>query len=139
MIKSVIDTAISGIPGISPRDKGDGVIAVRRVTNGKPENAVDSNNGTFWMASDTDVQPWLEADLGSVKKINKCELYFVASTLRHTWKLEKSIDGKKWITVKTSIEPVLKSPEVADKIGLVRYLKVTVLSGVPGLWEMKLY
>jgi beta-xylosidase len=139
LIKSVIDTAISGIAGISPRDKGNGVIAVQRVMNGKPENAVDGNNGTFWMAPGTDVQPWLEADLGSVKNINKCELYFVASSLGHTWKLEKSIDGKKWVTVKTSTEQVLKSPEVADKIGLVRYLKVTVLSGVPGLWEMKLY
>jgi hypothetical protein len=139
LIKSIIDTAISGIAGIAPRDKGEGVVAVERTMNGKPENAVDGNNGTFWMASGKDTQPWLEADLGSPKKINRCELYFVASTLGHTWRLEKSIDGKKWLTVKINTETVVRSPEVAAKIGLARYVRVTILSGAPGLWEMKLY
>jgi beta-xylosidase len=139
LIKATIDTGISTLQNFPSRYTGPGVVAVQRVSSSKPGNAFDNSNDTYWMCVTTDKQPWIQADLGAVKTVKSCDLFFVESSLGHTWKLEKSKDGQKWETVKTQATPVIMSPESISKIGQARYLKLTILSGAPGLWEMKVY
>jgi beta-xylosidase len=139
VIKVSIDTALDKLQNMASRYSGPDVVNVQRISTAKPENAFDNSNSTYWMANGTDTQPWLQADLGSVKTLKSVNLFFVESSLGHTWKLETSKDGKTWQTVKTQAQPVIMSPETISKIGQVRYLKLTILSGAPGLWEMKIY
>ncbi|MBW4891603.1 family 43 glycosylhydrolase [Mucilaginibacter sp. HMF5004] len=139
LIKVAIDTALDKLQTMASRYSGLDVVNTERISTAKPENAFDGLNSTYWMANVTDTQPWIQADLGAVKNIKSVDLFFVESTLGHTWKLEASKDGKTWQTVKTQSAPVLMSPESAGKIGQARYLKLTILSGAPGLWEIKIY
>lgn len=139
LVKTTIDTVLDKVQGMSSHNNGSDVVAVQRIASAKPENAVDGSNGTYWMAAADDKTPWLQVDMGAVKNIKTCRMYFVESTLGHTWKLERSVDGKAWETVKTQDQPIIKSPQVVDNPGKARYFRVTVLSGAPGLWEFKLY
>ncbi|WP_183580874.1 family 43 glycosylhydrolase [Mucilaginibacter sp. X5P1] len=137
MIRATIDTAVADRqPGT--RTNPTDIIAVQRTVTFRPENAADGSNGTYWMAASGDQNAWLQADLGAIKNVRTCSLYFFKPTLGTAWKLEKSDDGKIWKTVKTESSPKIMSPHVATRIGRTRYLKITILSGAPGLWEIKL-
>ena len=104
------------------------------------DKAVDNQNGTRWMAADTDTQPWYQLDFGAVKNLKTCYLYFVNPTLGHSWTLEKSTDGRHWQKVNAGLATaVIRSPEQVNTIGKARYLRVNITAGAAGLWEVAVY
>lgn len=139
IIKTTIDTVIEKLINMPPKFVESELENVQRTVDFKPENVIDGSNGTFWMCDSTDKQPWFQIDLGVVKQVKSLELFFLKSTLGHTFKIEKSDDGQEWKTVDTTVSEIIQSPQVINKIGKTRFLKVTVLSGAPGLWEAKIY
>ena len=113
--------------------------SVQRTMDFKPENAIDGSNGTFWMSDNADKQPWYQIDLGAIKRVKSLEIFFLKSTLGHSFKIEKSEDGQKWEAVKIPESQGIRSPEVINELGKTRFVKLTILSGTPGLWELKVY
>ena len=71
--------------------------------------------------------------------LNRCEMFFTLPAFGHTWILEKSTDGKQWQVCDIQNEKAVRSPHVATGIGDARYLKVKIVTGNPGLWEIKVY
>lgn len=102
-------------------------------------NALDNSNFTEWWAAPEDTQKWWQVDLGKVKKLDHCEIFFAHPTLGHAFKVEKSLDGKNWQLIKDEKEIVIRSPHVAKEIGKTRYLRLHILEGTPGIWEVKIY
>lgn len=139
IIKTTIDTVIDKLLAMPPKFVESELANVQRIMDFKAENAIDGSNGTFWMSDNTDKQPWYQVDLGTVKRVNSLELFFVKSTLGHNFKIEKSEDGQAWKAVNISASKVIRCPEVISMIGKTRFIKVTILSGAPGLWELKVY
>lgn len=119
-------------------DEAFAVTATREFTY-QPENATDGSNGTRWMASCNDKLPCLTLDFGEIKKVGKCEMYFNFPAFGHAWILEKSSDGKGWEVCAMQNEAVARSPHVANEIGEARYLRLKIIQGSPGLWEIKIY
>lgn len=103
------------------------------------KNAIDGSYGTCWRADDTDAKPWWQIDLGAAKTVKRVEMAFVEPTLGHAWSLEKSTDGRTWEPCGEQREIAIRSPHVVENIGTTRYLKVTITSGKPGLWEFRVF
>ncbi|MFV8325315.1 family 43 glycosylhydrolase [Flavobacterium sp. ZS1P14] len=139
IIKTTIDTVIDKLLAMPPKFVESELANVQRTMDFKSENAIDASNGTFWMCDTTDKQPWYQIDLGAVKRVKSLELFFLKSTLGHSFKIEKSDDGQEWKTVNIPVSQLIRSPEVINKIRKTRFLKLTILSGAPGLWEVKVY
>lgn len=101
--------------------------------------AGDESNGTCWMAAETDANPWIMVDLQAVLEVDECQLAFVHPAEGHCWRLEKSSDGKKWETC--ALQETLKacSPHVVKVGDKVRYLRLSIDKGAPGLWEWKIF
>ena len=55
------------------------------------------------------------------------------------WVLKASIDGKNWQIVAEEKIRAFRSPHEAGMIGKCRFLRVHILEGTPGIWEMKFY
>ncbi|MFV5693511.1 family 43 glycosylhydrolase [Flavobacterium sp. LT1R49] len=112
---------------------------LKRTENYSPVNAIDGSNGTRWMADSTDVSAWYQVDLGSVIKIKKAAAYFSKPTAGHAYKLEYSQDGIRWKVCGGHAAIKVQSPHMDLFSIKARFLKLTFLSGVPGLWEFKVY
>jgi hypothetical protein len=112
---------------------------LRRTETFIPGNAIDGSNGTRWMATSSDSEPWFSVDLGKVQKIKRCESSFVKPTAGHAYRLEYSIDGKNWKGCGGHTEVLIQSPHIDTPAIKARYLKITILKGTPGLWEFKVY
>lgn len=119
-------------------DEATAVMATREFTY-EPKNAIDGSNGTRWMASGDDKRPWLMLDFGEQKSLATCEMSFNFPAFGHAWILEKSLDGKSWEVCAMQNEAVARSPHVACDLGEARYLRVKIIQGDPGLWEIKVY
>ena len=104
-----------------------------------PDLALDESNGSRWMAKGGDANPWWQIDLGEPRDIVGTEAYFVKPAAGHAYKLESSLDGETWSPYGGHAEVVLRSPHVDQKAARVRYLRVTILAGDPGLWEFRVY
>ncbi|HEX8024277.1 family 43 glycosylhydrolase [Mucilaginibacter sp.] len=139
VIKTTIDTVIDKLIAMPPKFVETELANVQRAMDFKPENAVDGSNGTFWMSDNADKQPWYQMDLGAIRRVNSLEFFFVKSTLGHSYKIEKSEDGNTWKAINIPASQEIRSPEVINKIGKTRFVKLTILSGAPGLWEVKVY
>jgi len=110
----------------------------RRTEYFNPEFAADGMNGSRWMAQDDDPSPTLTIDLGKKTKIRRSEICFVRPTAGHAYTLETSADGKHW-TICGGHNDVRKQSPHVDKIkGRHRYLRVTITSGVKGIWEWRI-
>ena len=103
-----------------------------------PKFAFDQANGSRWMPADTDSIPWMKIDLGEAKNIERSDLYFIRPTSPHKYILETSLDGESWTRHDMDTEGI-RSPHSNWFDSPVRYLKVTILEGEPGLWEWKVY
>ena len=100
-------------------------------------SAFDENIGTYWSAQTGKKGEWLIADLGSVCRINACQLFFPEnktqitksdSTHARRYLIEYSIDKKNWkkLIDKTSNTECLTNPYEELKIPvLAQYLKIT--------------
>ena len=102
-------------------------------------HVADESNGTRWMAADTDSSPFITVDLKEIRKVGECQFYFTRPTEGHTWRLEKSIDGKHWQTCAEQGKVQVCSPHIAREIGETRYLRLHIRRGDAGLWEWKIY
>ena len=102
-------------------------------------HVADESNGTRWMAADTDSSPFITVDLKEIRKVGECQLYFTRPTEGHTWRLEKSIDGKHWQMCAEQGKVQVCSPHIAKEIGETRYLRLHIRRGDAGLWEWKIY
>ena len=112
---------------------------LERVETYAPTNAIDGYNGTRWMAASDDQNAWLQVDLGAPREIHRTEAYFVRPAAGHAYKLEYSLDGKSWKTYGEHDQVVICSPHRDAKPVRARYLKLTILKGIPGLWEFRVY
>lgn len=104
-----------------------------------PERALDDSNGSRWMAAAGDAMPWWQIDLGAPRDIVSTEAYFVKPAAGHAYKLESSLDGQSWEPYGGHAEVALRSPHVDHKPARVRYLRLTILAGEPGLWEFRVH
>ena len=102
-------------------------------------HVADESNGTRWMAADTDSSPFITVDLKGIRNVNECQFYFTRPTEGHTWRLEKSMDGKNWRTCAEQAKVEVRSPHLAKEIGEARYLRLHIRRGDAGLWEWKIY
>lgn len=119
-------------------DKGS-VKSYTRTHTYQAASVADESNGTRWMAADTDSSPYITADLKEIRNISECQFYFTRPTEGHTWRLEKSMDGKHWQTCAEQGKVQVRSPHIADGIGKARYLRLHIRRGDAGLWEWKIY
>jgi hypothetical protein len=111
----------------------------RRTETFAPEFATDDSNGSRWMAAADDPAPWWQIDLGSPRDIVRTEACFVKPAAGHAYKLESSLDGRTWEPYGGHADVVPRSPHVDKKNARVRYLRLTILEGEPGLWEFRVY
>lgn len=123
----------------NPKPNGGSEVQASRTFTYEPHNAVDGSNGTRWVASREDKTPHLTLDLGKVLNIKQCEMAFTHPALGHSWILEKSLDEKNWQVCSMQDEPIARSPHIATKIREARYLRIKIIKGNPGLWEIKVY
>jgi hypothetical protein len=112
---------------------------VERTFGYLPENVADGSNGTRWQADTGDKEPWLMIDFGRKINISQCEIAFAFPTFGHAWELQKSNDGEKWESCKKVEEIEVCSPHISKDIGKARFLKVIVLKGSPGIWELRVF
>jgi hypothetical protein len=120
-------------------NKDSATIQVEREFTYLPGNAIDQSYGTRWRALEEDKDPWISFDLGSVRQITSCEMYFVLPALGTAWTLERSTDGHKWTVCSQQQDPTARSPHIAQHIGAARFLRLRITKGEPGLWEMKIF
>ncbi|MDT3387224.1 MAG: family 43 glycosylhydrolase, partial [Bacteroidota bacterium] len=112
---------------------------LHRVEYFSPQFASDHANGSRWMALDEDSSCWLVADLGRKEFIGRSEIAFVRPTAGHAYRLEGSVDGRKWTLCGGHDDIRIQSPHV-DEIGQkYRYLRLKITSGVKGVWEWQIY
>jgi hypothetical protein len=104
-----------------------------------PGHATDGSNGSRWMAAPDDKTPWLQIDLGAARDIVGTEAYFVQPTHGHAYKIESSLDGKTWRPYAEHADVRVQSPHIDKQPVRTRYLRLTVLHGTPGLWELRVY
>lgn len=133
---SVVD--IETQPNQPLPDKGS-VKKYTRTHTYQAAQVADESNGTRWMAADDDSSPFITADLKKVCNVGECRFYFTSPTEGHTWRLEKSMDGKHWQTCAEQGKVKACSPHVAEKIGEARYLRLHIRRGDAGLWEWKIF
>lgn len=110
-----------------------------RVETYAAANALDGYNGTRWLAAAEDTAAWFQVDLGAPRDIRRTEVYFVKPAGGHAYRLEWSLDGQTWQPYGGHDEVILRSPHCDKKQVQARYLKLTILKGEPGLWEMRVY
>lgn len=104
-----------------------------------PKFATDGSNGSRWMAAPNDTTPWFQIDLGAPRDVLGTEAYFVQPTHGHAYKIEASLDGKVWQTYAEHADARIQSPHADKKSTRTRYLRLTILQGTPGLWELRVY
>jgi hypothetical protein len=64
---------------------------------------------------------------------------FTFPSYGHAWVLEKSVNGKDWEVCGKEEKIKECSPHIVKLSGKARYLRVTILKGSGGIWEMKVY
>ncbi len=110
-----------------------------RVETYAPANAINESNGTRWLAAAGDTNPWWQVDLGAPRDIRRTEAFFVKPAADHAYRIEWSLDGLNWQPYGGHDDVILRSPHRDEKAVRVRYLKLTILKGEPGLWEFRIY
>lgn len=119
-------------------DEFTSIVSTREFTY-ESQNAVDGSNGTRWIASGEDKRPYLMLDFGEVKRLGQCEMSFTFPAFGHAWILEKSSDAKNWEVCAMQNDAVARSPHIAQVSAEARYLRLKIINGNPGLWEIKVY
>jgi Glycosyl hydrolases family 43/F5/8 type C domain len=130
-------TASSTMPALKVVPRSDK--SLDRTETYLPGNALDGSNGSRWLAAGNDTNSWWQLDLGKVQRIKRTEACFVKPTAGHAYKLETSRDGKTWQPYGGHEDVVLQSPHGDAKMARARYLRLTILKGTPGLWELRVY
>ena len=119
-------------------NESNGQLAERYFQYGAP-NIADNSNGSCWRAAPDDKNPWVVVDLKNKQTVSSVEIAFTLPTYGHSWVLEKSNNGKKWTMCAREDQKKVKSPHVVNGIGKARFLRLSVLEGEAGVWELKVY
>ena len=132
---------VSSSRGEIPSRKGyPGYLYSELATIYERAGIVDGANGSRWMAAAEDsINPWIVADLGTVKKVRRSEMYFVRPTAGHAYVIEASMDGKVWQEFAVHQDRKMCSPHTDVLNKRFRYLRIKILKGVPGIWEWNIY
>lgn len=104
-----------------------------------PRFAVDGMNGSRWMAQGEDSQPTLTLDLGRRRRVRHSEICFVRPTAGHAYRLEISDDGTHWQAYGGHTDMQMRSPHTDLINRKCRYMRLTILEGVAGVWEWRVY
>lgn len=104
-----------------------------------PDFITDGANGSRWMAAENDTLPYAIIDLGDAKDIAESNLYFVRPTAGHAYRLDCSKDGIHWEACGGHADIIKQSPHTDIINKQARFLRVTILKGVTGIWEWKVY
>ncbi len=137
--KEKVSTEKVEIDQNDPKPNEGSVVVASRTFTYEPKNAVDGSNGTRWMASGDDKNPYLMLDFGEVKQLSQCEMAFTFPALGHAWILEKSLDGKIWTVCGMQSELIARSPHRVHNIGEAKFLRIKIIQGDAGIWEIKVY
>ena len=111
----------------------------------KPSYATDDNNATMWKAADNTTPQHLIVDLGSEQKIKRVMTQFEFASYYYQYKLEYSLNGKKWNPyADKSKNRTAGSPMIDDNDVTARYIKLTVLAAektglYAAVWNIKVY
>lgn len=111
----------------------------RRTEYFVPEFAIDGANGSRWMPADNDTLPQLTIDLGKRHRIRESCLCFVRPTAGHAYCLEGSSDGIYWETCGGHADVQKRSPHTDTINRKYRYLRVSIIEGVAGVWEWHIH
>jgi cyclophilin family peptidyl-prolyl cis-trans isomerase len=135
-LKVVAATASSEAPDLKIRHTKDP--RCQRTETFVPDFAIDNQNGSRWMAAESDNNATMMIDLGKAVKIGRSEIAFVRPTAGHAYMLEGSRDGLKWERI--TVHDLKKCSPQVDRIEKrYRYLRATITEGVKGIWEWKVY
>ena len=116
-----------------------------------PEYAVDDNNATLWKARNTNwgqgshQDEWLQIDLGKPMKFNEVWTQFEYATFFYQYKIETSLDGKKWTLYADRTSNTMQgSPMIDKKNAKARYLRITITDTqknghMPAIWNIKVW
>lgn len=111
----------------------------------KPSYATDDNNATMWKAAQNTSPQHLIIDLGSTKQIKRIMTQFEFASYYYQYKLEYSLNGKKWsLYADKSKNHTSGSPMIDDNEVTARYIKLTVLATektglYAAVWNIKAY
>jgi hypothetical protein len=93
---------------------------------GPPSQAVDARMDDFWAAQGGTFPQWLTVDLGVPYNVGSIKTIFYASEL-WKYKLECSVDGVRWTTLKDNTLSGLSSQIMNDSANATcRYIKIDV-------------
>lgn len=111
-----------------------------------PEYAFDQNNASKWRAADNTYPQTLTVDLNGNFNISRIETSFEYTTLAYKYRIETSLDGKKWETYvdKTAEFPVAVSPHKDIKQVSTAFVRITITGcqrpeNEAGVYEFKLF
>lgn len=122
---------------------GKTVTASSYQTGNIPENAVDSNGDTRWVASDASFPQWITIDLGAPYFLSSIDIDWYADGGRYyRYTVSSSLDGKNY-TVIADRSDNTASGEVKDRLHQTkaRYVRIDVTGASAGwaaLYEVKI-
>ncbi|MGL5012898.1 MAG: family 43 glycosylhydrolase [Bacteroidales bacterium] len=106
-----------------------------------PENIVDEEVKSFWLAESNGSDEWIEIDLGKASMVHavqvnyydyKSDMYTKDVTLRHRYRVEGSIDGTNWFSLVDRSNSYKDRPndyvelDQATKARYVRYSNIEI-------------
>lgn len=110
-----------------------------RTRSYKAALACDGSNATYWQADNNDNAPTLTMDLGKVQTIAESSFYPLHPSEGHRWHMEYSIDGTTWNECARQADVVARAPHKCDINVPLRYLRLTIDQGFPGIWEWRVF
>ena len=117
----------------------------------RPEYAVDDNNATLWKARNSNwgrgshQDEWLQIDLGKPMKFNEVWTQFEYTTFFYQYKIETSLDGKRWTLYTDRTSNTMQGSPMIDKVAAkARYLRITITDTqknghMPAIWNIKVW
>lgn len=90
--------------------------------------AFDRSMESRWSAAKVITPQWLAVDLEKPSEIVGTEIFFEHPTLIYSYKVETSLDGKKWdLYADRSNDTVMEAPKVDRKKVTARHVRLTIL------------
>jgi beta-xylosidase len=130
-------TASSSRPDVAIPSEGDPTLF--RMERSTASLAVNHLNGTRWLADPSDPSPWFSLDLGKPCDVQVLELFFVKPAAGHAFQFDVSLDGQDWLRIGDCGSFAMRSPHRVKNLVHVRYVKITILQGEPGLWRVRAF
>ena len=117
----------------------------------RPEFAVDDNNATLWKARHTNwglgkhQEAWLQMDLNQTMEFNEIWTQFEYATFFYQYRIEISLDGKKWSLYADRTNNTMQGSPMIDKAtAKARYIRITITDTqknghMPAIWNVKVW